>query len=213
MNSKIKDPVSGITHSVGIALSIAALAIMVTIAAMDRTVWHVVAFAIFGASLILLYTASSLYHLIPLKEKGTKILRHIDHTMIYILIAGTYTPFCLVSLRGPWGWSMFGVIWGLAVAGIITKFAWRNAPKIFRVIFYLLMGWLALVMIYPLAQNLDTGGLIWLLIGGAFYSVGALIYGTKWPNPFPKVFGFHEIWHLFVMGGSFSHVWAVARYV
>ncbi|MBN2331631.1 MAG: hemolysin III family protein [Deltaproteobacteria bacterium] len=213
MRCKLREPASGLTHAVGLLISIGALALMVTIDVRHKTVWHVVSDSIFGSSLILLYAASTLYHLLPLKEKGINLLRQIDHTMIFILIAGTYTPFCLVTMRGPWGWSMFGIIWGLAAAGIITRFVWKSAPRLLRVAFYIIMGWLSLVMIYPLSKAALPGTLTWLFIGGLFYTVGALFYALKWPNPLPEKFGFHEIWHLFVMGGSLSHIWTVLRYV
>ncbi len=213
MQWKFRQPVSGFTHAAGVLLSVVALIVMITTDLRHKTGWHVAADIIFGSSLIMLYAASTLYHLLPLKEKGINLLRQLDHTMIFILIAGTYTPFCLVTLRGPWGWSILAVIWGLAVAGIVTKLAWKSAPRSFRVALYLFMGWLALVMIYPLSQAARPGTLLWLLIGGLCYTVGAIFYALKWPNPFPEKFGFHEIWHLLVMGGSFSHFWAVFRYV
>lgn len=213
MKCKLREPVSGLTHAAGALLSVAALTVMVVVAVNHKTTWHVVSYSIFGTSLILLYTASSFYHLLPFGEHGVKIMQEVDHTMIYVLIAGTYTPFCLVTLRGPWGWSMFGIIWGLAVAGIVTKFAWKTAPRIFRVIFYLVMGWLAIILIFPLYKVAPEGTIQWLMVGGLFYSIGAIFYATKWPNPIPKMFGFHEIWHLFVMGGSFSHFWAIYRFI
>ncbi len=213
MQIKFRQPVSGLTHAAGAILSIIALMVMVIVDIRHKTIWNIIADTIFGSSLIMLYTTSALYHLLPLEEKGINLLRQVDHTMIFILIAGTYTPFCLVTLRGPWGWSMLATIWGLAVAGIITKFTWKSAPRFFRVTLYLLMGWLSLIMIYPLSQTALPGALIWLLIGGLCYTVGAIFYALKWPNPFPKIFGFHEIWHLLVLGGSFSHFWAVFRYV
>ncbi len=213
MQGKFRQPVSGFTHAAGALLSIIALIAMVTVDVRHKTAWNIVADSIFGSSLIMLYTASALYHLLPLKEKGINFLRQLDHTMIFILIAGTYTPFCLVTLRGPWGWSMLATIWGMAVAGIITKLVWKSAPRFFRIALYLLMGWLSLIMIYPLSQTAPPGTLLWLLIGGLCYTVGAIFYALRWPNPFPKTFGFHEIWHLLVLGGSFSHFWAVFRYV
>jgi len=213
MKCKLREPVSGLTHAAAALLSIVALVVMLVVAVHYKTTWHVVSYSIFGTSMILLYTASSLYHLLPFGEKGIKIMQQVDHTMIYILIAGTYTPFCLVTLRGPWGWSMFGIIWALAIAGIITKFAWKNAPRIFRVIFYMVMGWLAVILVFPLYKVAPAGTVKWLMIGGIFYSIGAVFYATKWPNPIPKVFGFHEIWHLFVIGGSFSHFWAIYKFI
>ncbi len=210
---KLRDPISGITHLVGFLLSITALVILVVYAATSGTSWHIVAFAIFGTSLILLYGASSLYHLLPLSPRGISILRKIDHIMIFILIAGTYTPVCLLPLRGAWGWSLFGVIWGIAIAGIFQSLFWINAPRWLSTLIYLIMGWLVIIAFYPLFQAIPLNGIIWFLLGGLFYSVGAIIYALKRPNPFPGVFGFHEIWHFFVMAGSFCHFWAMLNYV
>lgn len=213
MFSRLKNPISGLTHLAGVFLAVAGLCVMLVSAVRYGSAWHVVSFAIFGASLILLYTSSSLYHLLSLSERGVHILRRIDHIMIFVLIAGSYTPFCLVPLRGAWGWSLFGTVWGIALVGLMLKIFWLEAPRWFSVSTYLLMGWVCVVAIYPLIVNIPIGGIIWLALGGIIYSMGALIYSFKWPNPFPKVFGFHEIWHLFVLGGSFCHFWAVYSYI
>lgn len=213
MANKIKDPVSGLTHLLGVLLSITGLVILVYYASIQATPWHVVSFSIFGASLILLYTASTLYHLLPISEKGTRILRRIDHMMIFVLIAGTYTPVCLVPLRGAWGWSLFGCIWGFAAAGIMLKILWLNAPRWLSTLFYVLMGWLVVIAFLPLIHSIPSGGIIWLVAGGILYSIGAVIYGTKWPPIASKWFGFHEIFHLFVLGGSLCHFWLMFRYV
>lgn len=210
---KLKDPVSGLTHLGGVFLAIAGLCLLVVSAVRYGTAWHVISFSIFGASLILLYTSSTLYHLLPLSDEGSHTLRRIDHIMIFVLIAGSYTPFCLVPLRGPWGWSLFGTVWGITIAGLMLKLFWMEAPRWLYTAVYLLMGWICVIAIYPLIMSVPPGGMFWLVLGGIFYSVGTLIYGFKWPNPFPKVFGFHEIWHLFVLGGSFCHFWAVYSYI
>jgi len=211
--AKLKDPFSGISHLVGAFLSIAALSVLVTLAALQATAWHVVSFSIYGASMILLYTASALYHLLPLSPKGEKVLRILDHVMIFMLIAGTYTPVCLVPLRGGWGWSIFGVVWGLAFAGIFVSTFWIHAPRWVSTGIYLLMGWVCIVAIYPIIKSLTMEGLAWLVAGGLFYSGGAVVYALKKPNPKPGVFGFHEIWHLFVMAGSFCHFMVMLRSV
>jgi hemolysin III len=210
---KLREPVSGLTHFAGLLLSITALVLLVVYAAIEGTPWHIVAFAIFGTSLILLYGASSMYHLLSLSPKGISILRRIDHIMIFILIAGTYTPVCLVPLRGAWGWSLFGVIWGIAIAGIFQALFWINAPRWLSTLIYLVMGWLVVVAFYPLLQSIPTGGIFWFALGGFFYTLGAVIYGIKKPNPIPGIFGFHEIWHLFVMSGSFCHFWALLIFI
>ena len=153
----IKEPVNGFTHLAGALFSVAGLTLLVTLSAINATPWHVVSFSIYGSSMILLYTASSLYHLLPLSEKVTRIFRTIDHAMIYVLIAGTYTPCCLVALRGGWGWSLFGVVWGLAVLGIAFKVFWLEAPRWISTSFYVGMGWVVIVVIYPLVQRMPLG--------------------------------------------------------
>jgi len=212
MKIRLRDPVSGLTHLVGAGLSIVALIILVYYAATKASAWHVVSFAIFGTSLILLYTASTLYHLLPVSEKGTRVLRRIDHMMIFVLIAGTYTPICLIPLRGGWGWSLFVAIWVIAVTGIILKGVWFNAPRWLSTLFYTAMGWLVVVAFLPLVRSLPVGAMGWLVAGGIMYTIGALLYGLKWPKG-RKYFGFHEIFHLFVLAGSFCHFWVMYQYV
>lgn len=213
MIKKLRDPISGLTHFFGLLISIAGLVILVYLAAKRATPWHIVSFSIFGASLILLYGASSLYHLLPLSEKGIRILRKIDHMMIFVLIAGTYTPVCLVPLRGPWGWSLFGSVWGIALIGMILKIVWLDAPRWFSTCVYVLMGWLVVIAFLPLARSMPPAGLEWLAAGGVLYTVGAVIYGTKRPRISLKWFGFHEIFHLFVLCGSFAHFWLMLKYI
>ncbi len=209
---KLRDPISGLTHFLGVLLSIAALVLLVYFSAVQATAWHVVSFSIFGASLIMLYTASTLYHLLPLSEKGIKVLRKIDHMMIFVLIAGTYTPVCLVPLRGAWGWSLFGCAWGLAVAGIVMKIFWLSAPRWLYTLIYLGMGWMVAVAFLPLIQSMPEKGIACLVLGGLFYSLGAVIYAFKKPN-LHKWFGFHEIFHLFVIAGSICHFLMMFKYV
>lgn len=213
MLHKLREPVSGLTHLAGALLSVAGLILLVVTGVLKGTVWHVVSFAIFGVSLILLYTASALYHLLPLSPAGIKTLKRVDHMMIFVLIAGTYTPFCLLPLRGPWGWTLLGLIWSIALGGIAMKIFWLNAPRWLSTVLYVLMGWIVLIAIYPLSQVVPAGGIFWLVTGGVIYTLGAVVYATQWPDFVPGKFGFHELWHLFVMGGSFSHFWAVLRYV
>lgn len=205
MIDKLKDPFSGLSHLFGAALSVAALSVLVTYAAIDATAWHVVSFSIYGSSMILLYSASSAYHLIRLDEKGTRALKRLDHVMIFMMIAGTYTPFCLVPLRGAWGWSIFGVVWGLAFLGIFFKLFWITAPRWLSTVIYMIMGWICVIAIYPIVKSIPIGGVIWLASGGILYSIGAVVYVRKKPDPWPGVFGFHEIWHIFVLAGSFCH--------
>lgn len=213
MSIKVKDPVSGFSHLLGAVLSAIGLVFLVHYAVTDGTVWHIVAFSIFGASLILLYTASSVYHLLVVSEKSSLILRKIDHMMIYVLIAGTYTPVCLIPLRGGWGWSILISIWGIAMAGIVLKLLWFNAPRWLYTLFYLIMGWLIVIAFVPLLRTMPPAAILWLVAGGLLYTVGGVIYGTKWPRLKSKVFGFHEVFHLFVLYGSFCHFWMMFKYV
>ncbi|ADD67915.1 channel protein, hemolysin III family [Denitrovibrio acetiphilus DSM 12809] len=209
----IKDPVSGLSHLAGAILSVVALALLVSLAAYNSTAWHVVSFSIYGACMILLYLASAAYHIFPLKEKGTRILKRIDHVMIFMMIAGTYTPFCLVPLRGGWGWSIFGVVWGIAFLGIFFKLFFIYASRWYSTILYIVMGWISVVAIYPIIKSIPAGGVLWLAAGGMCYTIGAVVYARKKPDPWPGVFGFHEIWHFFVLGGSFCHFIVMLRYL
>lgn len=213
MAMKMREPVSGITHLIGAILSVIGLILMVYYAAVKGTVWHIVSYSIFGGSLILLYTASTLYHLLNISEKGVRVLRKIDHMMIYVLIAGTYTPICLIPLRGGWGYTMLITIWGIAISGIIMKLLWFDAPRWLYTLFYLVMGWLVVIAFWPMVKTIPAVGIGWMVAGGLLYSIGAIIYGTKRPRLKWKTFGFHEIFHLFVMYGSFCHFWLMFRYV
>ena len=174
---------------------------------------QIVAFAIFGLSLIALYSASTLYHLLPLSPPSVARLRRVDHMMIFVLIGGTYTPFCLLALDGAWRVGLLSVIWSLAVCGILLKLFWMEAPRWLSVTLYLGMGWVAVIAAPALLLAVPTGGMSWVLGGGLLYTAGALIYALKRPNLMPGVFGFHELWHLFVVAGSACHFWAVLHYV
>ena len=202
--AKVKDPVSGFSHLFGAILSIVGLVFLIIYAALyGEGAWDVVSFTIFGCGLILLYTFSSLYHLLNLKEKAMNVFRKFDHIMIYILIAATYTPVCLGPLRGPWGWSIFGVVWGIAVIGIFLTIFWLEAPRWLTTGLYLAMGWTVIIAIYPMVTifaNLNAlSSLWWLVAGGIFYTIGGVIYGLKWPHLKNKYFGFHEIFHIFIL--------------
>lgn len=208
-----REPINALTHIAGAFASLVGLILLVVFASIYAEAWHIVSFSIFGATLLMMYTASSLYHAMNLSEKGIANMRRIDHVMIFLLIAGTYTPFCLVPLRGAWGWTLFGLVWSMALIGIVLKIFFMNIPRWISTAIYLVMGWLCVAAIYPLSKTLETASLIWLITGGVFYSVGAVIYGLKRPNPYPNFLGFHEIWHLFVLAGSFCHFWSVFRYL
>jgi hemolysin III len=194
------------THALGAALSAAGLALLVAFAALFGDGWQLASAIVFGASLILLYTASTLYHAIP-HPRAKRVFKVVDHAAIYLLIAGTYTPFTLVTLRGSGGLWLFGVVWGVAVAGISVEAFFVNRPRWLSAIGYIAMGWLVLTMIGPLARSMAGGG-FWLVVaGGLTYTLGAAFYVMK------RVRYMHTVWHCFVLGGSICHFLAVAIYV
>ena len=191
-----------VTHGLGLLLSVAACSILVILASQRGTVWHITGVAVFGASLIVLYAASTLYHSLTHK-KAKRVFRFLDYSAIYLLIAGTYTPFTLVTLRGGWGWTLFGVAWGLAITGAVLEVATKRKYKALSMAFYLGMGWLIVVAIKPLYAALDTRGLILMGIGGAAYTGGAALYALG------KFRYHHAVWHVLVLVGSFCHFMAV----
>ncbi len=195
-----------ITHFIGLILSVAALVLLVVYASLYGTAKHIVSFAIFGASLIVLYAASTAYHYSQ-SPKLRNRLNIFDHAAIYVLIAGTYTPFALIVLKGWIGWTIFGISWGLAFAGIIFKLFFIGKYDKISTATYVLMGWVIIFAIKPLIENFSTNGLLWLLAGGLFYTIGAILYSIK------KIKYNHAIFHVFVLLGSFSHFIAVFFYV
>lgn len=209
-------PWSAITHGVGIALSILGTVLLFLRAiSLGAGVWHMVSFAIYGASMIGLYTASTLYHCLNTSVHGRIALRKYDHTSIYFLIAGSYTPICLVGLRtqGGWGWALFGVIWALALGGLVLTLVWVNAPRWMTAGIYLFMGWVAIIALYPLYLTVGWAGLFWLLAGGVLYTVGGVMYALKWPGRDNPRFGCHEIFHVFIVLGSVCHFFLVYRII
>ena len=197
---------NSISHVIGAAAALAGLVVLVVAASLQGDPWKIVSFSIYGATLVLLYASSALYH--SLRGKTKDLFQKIDHHAIYLLIAGTYTPFTLVTLRGTWGWALFGVIWGLAVLGIIVDSLPQKGLRILPVVIYLLMGWLILMALKPLLQALPFMGFVWLLAGGLFYTGGVVFYALD-----KKVRHFHGIWHLFVVAGSLCHYLTVLFYV
>ena len=194
---------SSLIHGIGIALSIAGLIVLVTLAAQDGNVWVVVSTAIFGVSMVVLYTASTLYHAIPNPEIKLK-LKKFDHISIYYLIAGTYTPFMLVNMRGPVGWTVFGIIWGLALIGTVLKLCTQGSgTKVWSIGLYLLMGWLVVFASKQLAARLPDIGLTFLVLGGLFYTLGIFFY--VWQSRQYT----HAVWHFFVLSGTVMHFFAV----
>lgn len=207
MNIKIKDPGSAITHFIGMIMAIFAATPLLIKAAREPDMVHVVSLSIFIGSMILLYAASTTYHTLDISEKWNKILKKIDHMMIFILIAGSYTPVCLIVLGGKTGLGLFTLVWGIALAGIIIKAFWINCPKWFSSILYIAMGWVCVLAFTQIITSLSAQAFGWLLAGGIIYTIGGIIYALKLPifNSRHKNFGSHEIFHLFVMGGSVCH--------
>jgi hemolysin III len=197
---------NGISHLIGSVLALTGTVVLVVLAARQADPWKIVSFSLYGTSLILLYTFSTLYH--SLRHRAKAVFRRLDHLAIYLLIAGSYTPFALVTLRGGWGWSLFGTVWGLAVAGMALEFLPRRGARILPVIIYLLMGWLALIALKPLLQALPLHGFLWLLAGGLCYTLGVIFYGLD-----KRLKHAHGVWHLFVLGGSVCHYVAIYFYV
>lgn len=195
-----------VSHGIGFLLSIPALALLVVFASIEGTAWHIISFAIYGSSLVVLYFASTIFHLTQ-NQKTRNRLNVFDHASIYLLIAGSYTPFVLVTIRGPWGWSIFGVVWGLAICGIILKIFFTGRFNTLSTILYIVLGWTILIAISPLTRALPFEGLMWLLAGGLSYTVGAVFFLLN-RLPFN-----HAVFHLFVLLGSICHFVAVFWYV
>jgi len=197
---------SSVVHGIGIVLSVAGLATLVAFSAIHGDVRAIVSSAVFGTALILLYTASTLYHSIP-GETAKRVLRTLDHIAIFLLIAGTYTPFTLLALPGAWGWSLFAAIWTLAAVGSALELGWLKRYRKFAVLLYVAMGWIGLVAFRPLADSLATGGLALLIGGGVAYTLGVPFYLAR------KLPYHHTVWHVFVLAGSVLHFLAVLLYV
>ena len=201
-----EEKINIITHAIGLLLSIAALVLLILHASSNGSARHIVSFTIFGASMILLYSASTLYHYSQTPNLRRK-LNILDHASIYVLIAGTYTPFTLVTLKGALGWTIFGITWGIALIGIFLKLFYTGKYDKISTIAYVAMGWIIIFAVKPLIENLPLNGLYWLLAGGVFYTIGAVLYSIK------KVKFNHAIFHIFVLLGSFSHFMAIYFYV
>ncbi len=197
---------NSISHLLGAALALAGSVLLIVLASRLGDPWKIVSFSVYGAMLVLLYVFSTLYH--SVRGNAKNVLRKFDHCSIYLLIAGTYTPFALVSLRGGWGWWLFGVIWGLALLGIVQEIWLARGARVLSLVIYVLMGWLAMVVVLPLWQALTPAGFAWLAAGGACYTLGIIFYATD-----HKVRHGHGLWHLFVLAGSICHFFTVLLYV
>ena len=199
----LKEPVSSLTHLAGFFAAIVGLVLIVQAAAHDAP--KATAMAIYGTSLALLFFSSAVYHFFDLGPRGNKLLRHLDHASIFLLIAGSYVPPMLVLLGGTWRISMLIAVGGLAILGIVLQLFWMNAPRGITTTLYLAIGWIVIIPAPIILPQLDGLQLATLIGGGLAYSVGAVVYALKWPDPFPLRFGFHEIWHLFVLAGAGAH--------
>jgi hemolysin III len=198
---------NAVSHLLGAVLALGGTVVLVVLAALGGDPWKVVGVSIYGASLVLMYSSSTLYHSVR-GRRAKDFLRKMDHQSIYLLIAGSYTPFCLVTLRGPWGWSLLGVVWGLAVAGSLQDLRPRNDARVLSVVIYLLMGWAAVVALVPMVDALGRAGFAWVASGGLFYTVGIVFYALD-----ARLKHAHGIWHLFVLAGSAAHFVAILMYV
>jgi hemolysin III len=213
MRLRLREPVSALTHLLGAVLSVIGMVMLIVAATDGGSAQDIVAVSIFGASLVLMYGVSAVYHASTLSDRGLGHFQRVDHVMIYVLIAGSYTPICLIVLRGRLGMWLLVTVWALAALGVFQKIFWMHAPRWLSTALYLGMGWIAVIIAKPLIDAASPGFFLWLLAGGIAYSLGAVVYGLKWPRGAGKVFGYHEIWHLFVMAGSFAHYWAILAYV
>ncbi|HSB11457.1 MAG TPA: hemolysin III family protein [Blastocatellia bacterium] len=203
---RIEELANSITHGIGLALSVVGLGVLIVLSILRGNAWHIAGCTTFGVTLVLLYTASTLYHTFHTRRLK-RILKILDHAAIYLLIAGTYTPFTLVNLRGFWGWTLFSLVWVLSVFGILWKLFHVERFQIISTLVYVAMGWLVLIAVKPLLAAVPMWGIVWLVAGGLFYTVGVLFFAMK-RLPYN-----HAIWHVFVMAGSICHYFAVMFYV
>lgn len=194
------------THLVGAILATIGAVWMLVVATMSGDIWKIISVAVYGVALVILYSASTVYH--SVRGRAKVIMQKVDHFSIYLLIAGSYTPFCLVTLHGTWGWTLFGIVWALAIIGILQEIKPRSEARVMSIVIYAVMGWIVLVAVNPLIAALGMTGFIWLALGGVFYTVGIIFFAFD-----TKVRHFHGVWHLFVIAGSLLHFVAISRYV
>lgn len=211
MFNHLKEPFCSVSHGAGIVFSTAALIILLVLSAGKPL--HLLAFSIYGISLMTLYAASTLYHSLRVSPKVEKRLARFDYCAIYLLIAGSYTPVCLLVLNNVWGWGLLGAVWGLALMGISGCIFWKNNPDWLRMTLYLVMGWLVVIAMAPLRQALPGAALQWLIAGGLAYSAGAVILAIDRPHLWPGKFSAHDLWHLFVLAGSSCHFVMMLRFI
>ena len=208
---KFRDPVSGLTHLAAAVLSALGLGVLLWLGR-DNLIKEL-SLLVYGIGLVLMFSSSAVYHLVKAGTRVTQLLRKLDHSAIYLLIAGTYTPICLHFFSGFWRWGMLGIIWSMALAGVVVKLFIIRAPRWLTAGVYLVMGWMSVMAVNEIIRSMPAGALVWLVLGGVFFTIGAVVYIRKWPDFYPGVFGFHEVWHIFVILGAFSHFVVIAAYI
>jgi hemolysin III len=211
MLSKFREPVNGLTHLFGAVASLFGLIFLLIIGGPGTA--KIVSILVYGLSLFILFSASSAYHLVQANPATTQILRKLDHSAIFLLIAGTYTPFCVIAFTGFFHWGLLAIIWAIALGGVIVKIFRVRAPRWLNATIYVVMGWLCVSAAGQIASNLPVNSVVWMVVGGVVYTLGAVIYATKIFNFVPGKFGFHEVWHLFVLMGASAHFIAVASLI
>ena len=199
------DKINTITHLASAVLALLGAVLLIVYSSVEGKPWHTIGFSIYGLSLFLVFLASVFHHGLNVSQRVDTIFETLDHCAIFLLIAGTMTPVCLVFFRNPFGWAFLGVVWAIAITGIIIWAIFRESAKIFTHTLFPTLGWFGLILAYPIYLKTGFLGLILIFLGGVFYTIGAVIFGLHKPNPIPGRFGFHEIWHLFVIAGAFSH--------
>lgn len=214
MGNYIREPFNGLSHLFGALLSgVALIAMIIKVSLEGTTLLSITAILLFGLSMILLYASSATYHMVKAKDRVIQFLRRLDHSMIYLLIAGTYAPFCLITLKGSTGYVLFGIISFIAISGVLFKMIWFNCPRWVSTALYIGMGWIIVFLASPLAESLGSQGLFYLILGGVLYTFGGIIYGLKPKISFLKKLGFHEVFHVFILLGTFSHFICVYYFV
>ncbi|MBO6523020.1 MAG: hemolysin III family protein [Balneolaceae bacterium] len=208
----VREPFNAYSHLAGAIISVI-WTVLLLINAVESPISYKISFIIYGVTVFLMFFSSAVYHSINVTFKTEELFRLFDHIMIYLVIAGSYTPMCVIVLDGGWRLGMLLGIWLFALAGVFKKIFWLNAPRWFSTALYLLMGWVAVIIFPQMWELLPKMFSYWIVIGGLFYSFGAVIYAIEKPNPLPPHFEFHELWHLFVLGGAFSHFWAIYKYL
>ncbi|WP_313890843.1 hemolysin III family protein [Psychrobacillus sp.] len=214
MGNYIREPFNGLSHLFGALLSaIALIAMIIKVSLEGTTLLSITAILLFGLSMILLYASSATYHMVKAKDRVIQFFRRLDHSMIYLLIAGTYAPFCLITLKGTTGYVLFGIISFIAISGVLFKMIWFNCPRWVSTALYIGMGWIIVFLASPLAESLGSQGLFYLILGGVLYTIGGIIYGLKPKISFLKKLGFHEVFHVFILLGTSSHFICVYYFV